>query len=114
MSNPYESAADWAAAIDELWHDRDGDHRLAHACAMGLVAGVALCQENTKISEDDNTVLISADGAWTVLLDPASNRCRAVIQTQTPIRSIRIPDTELQSRPTTARPGRRYASKQRL
>ncbi len=78
MDSPHRTAEEWAAAVDELWHADDRDDVLGEASATGVVAGVALCRERIRTNEDVNTVLISADGDWTVLLDPAIGCWRAL------------------------------------
>jgi len=77
-NTPHANAVEWAAAINDLWHSRGGPELLLVSCAYGQVAGVALCRESMQSGEDDPSILISVDGAWTVILDTTSDSCRAL------------------------------------
>ncbi len=62
-------AVAWAAAVNELWRPADAVELLAAAYLYGTLAGVPLYRERFRTSEDESTVLISADFAWTLLYD---------------------------------------------
>jgi len=74
----HASAFDWAAAINRLCASPDGQKLLSAAYATGTVAGVDLCREGVQSTEDDHSVLISADLAWTVLCDAGRGSWRAL------------------------------------
>ncbi len=74
----YASALEWAAAINRLCASPGGQQLLLAEYATGTVAGVDLCREGVRSTEDDHWVMISADFAWTVLYDAARGSGRAL------------------------------------
>lgn len=74
----HASAFDWAAAINRLYASPEAQKRLSADYATGTVAGVDLCREGVRSTEDDHSVMISADFAWTVLYDAAQGSWRAL------------------------------------
>jgi len=95
----FATAGDWAHAIDEMWHRPGGRQLVEHDRRSGRIAGIPLCCQTWDTSEDDGAIFVSADGAWTVVLDPASNSCRAIASLGSVSRSVRLPETPLLSRP---------------
>ncbi len=63
------SAVAWASAVNELWRPADAMELLAAAYLDGALAGVPIYRERFRTSEDESTVLFSADFAWTLLYD---------------------------------------------
>lgn len=74
----HAGAFDWAAAINRLLVSPGGQQRLLADHATGTVAGVDLCREGVRSTEDNHCVMISSDFAWTVLYDAARGSWRAL------------------------------------
>lgn len=90
MTNtPHVNAIGWAATIDDLWRSSGGPALLFVSCACGQVAGVVLCREYMQGGEDHPSILISVNGAWTVVLDATSDSGRAFSVAPALTRSVR-------------------------